>query len=132
MGKQLNPGALATPLKGAVLEGYRVTFGAVGAPTLVDNGRSGCITTVVRNSAGLYTFTLAVPYYAKLIAILPSLSAVSAAGALQTARYVEGSYSPTAGTFQIAVSDNGVPAAVEATSGTALDLVTLFQRLTNI
>src|SRR5689334_20036760 len=91
---------LLTHMKGACVDAFHVTIGASGAPTLVDNGRSGLV-TVARTSAGLYTFTFAAPGAPPLlIACIPTLSCIGATGALNSVRYVEGSYNATAGTFQ--------------------------------
>lgn len=133
MGKQVNLGALGTTLKGCVLEAFRFTIGVSGAPTLVDNGRSGAVASVVRNSAGLYTITLEKPYWAKLVSCIPELSCVNGAGSILEARYVEGSYSASAGTFQIVCTlDEDAPAAADSPSGTGMDVILVFQRLTNI
>lgn len=124
---------LASDMLGAVIDAVRVTFGASGAPTLVDGGKSGLISSVTRTSPGLYTFQLAPNYYKSFIAVLPALSCINGAGAVNTARYVEGSYSSTAGTFQIVVTDDeATPAAADPTNGVALDLLMIFQRYSNL
>ncbi len=124
---------LASDMLGAVIDACRVTIGATGAPTLVDGGKSGLLSSVVRNSAGLYTFQLAPNYYKALIAVLPVLSCISGTGAVNTVRYVEGSYSSSAGTFQLVVTDDeATPAAADPTNGVAIDLVMVFQRYTNL
>jgi L-lactate permease len=122
-------GGMATDMLGAIIDAVRVTFGAAGAPTLVDGGKSNLIASVTRNSAGLYTFQLNKNYYKSFIAVLPTLSCISGAGALNTARYVVGSYSSTTGTFQVVVTDDeATPAAADPTNGVALSLLMVFQR----
>lgn len=120
-------GALRTNMKGACLDAFRVTIGGTGAPTLVDNGKSGLL-SVVRTSAGLYTFTIVAPVPPKLIAVMATLSCISGTGALNTVRYVEGSYNASAGTFQLVVTDDeATPAAVDPTNGVAIDVLLLTQ-----
>lgn len=131
MGHSMNNGLL-THMRGAVVDAVCVSIGAVGAPTLVDNGKSGLL-TVARTSAGLYTFTIAQPVPARLIVCLPSLTAINGTTAVNTARYVEGSYNATAGTFQVVVTDDeATPIAADPVNGTSLCLVLFFQRLTNL
>lgn len=124
---------LVTSGKGLAIEAVRVTFGASGAVTYVDTAKSNLFASVVKTNTGRYTFTLNKPYAPKLVSVVPAgaLSCVNAAGAVQFARYVEGSYSATAGTFEVDVSGPAsAPAAVDPTSGTAMDLVLVFQRYT--
>lgn len=126
--------ALATDLLGCVIDAVRVTFGASGAPTLVDAGKSGLFdatTPVVKTATGRYTFQLSPNYYKSVVAVLPALSCVAANGAILTTRYVEGSYNSTTGQFEVDVS-NATPVAADPTSGTALDLVIVFQRYSNL
>lgn len=123
---------LATSMKGGAVEAVRVTFGASGAPTLVDKGKSNLVLSVAKTATGRYTFTLNKPYPAYLVALEPSLSAATTTGAFKFARYLEASYSATAGTFEVDICDTvGTPALVDPTSGTALDLVLVFQRYKN-
>lgn len=126
--------SLVTSGKGVVLEAVRVTFGASGAVTYVDTAKSNLFASVVKTATGRYTFTMNKPYAPKLVALVPAgaLSCVNAAGAVLFARYVEGSYSPTAGTFEVDVSGPAAtPAAIDPTSGTAMDLVLVFRRYSN-
>lgn len=132
MGHSYNQG-VRTSNRGSAIEAFRVTFaGGAGAPTLVDNGKAGLL-SVVRTSAGLYTFTIGVPVPPKFIAVLCGLSCVNATGAVRTARYIEGSYNASAGTFQIAVTDDeATPAAIDPTDNTALDVVLVTQVYTTL
>lgn len=127
-------GNVATHMKGATLDAFAVAIGATGAPTLVDNARSGFVTSVVRNSAGLYTFTLSVPVPAKIIGDpMAFLSCINATGAVLQARYVAASYNATAGTFQIAVTNtDGAPVATDPTQNTQMTVLLCLQRYTNI
>lgn len=128
MGHSYNHG-LVTSSRGVAIEMVSVSFAAAGAPTLVDGGKAGLIASVAKTSDGLYTFTLAKPYPRSKVAILASLSCVDKAGAIRDARYVEGSYNATAGTFQVAITgDEDSPAGVDPTASTSLDLVMFFQR----
>lgn len=105
---------IGTASKGSRHESCHVTFGASGAPTLVDSGKGNFFTAVAKTATGRYTFTLSTPYPRKVIALVPTLSCVSVGGVLQQVRYVEGSYSYTAGTFEVdvtAVTGTSIPAA---------------------
>lgn len=131
MGHSYNNGLLTTT-RGCAMHAFRVTFGASGAPTLSDKGKSGFL-TVARTAQGRYTFTIAQPRPALVVAVIPSLSCVAADGAVVHARYVEGSYDATAGTFEIdTTADEDAPAAADPTSGTAMDVILVTQRLTNL
>jgi len=133
MGHSPVQGGMSTDMRGVVIDAFRVTFGASGAPTLVDNGKTGLILSVVKTATGRYTFTLNPNYYAKLVAVLPALSCVSAAGAVNTARYVEATYNATTGVFEIDVTDDeATPAAVDPTNGVAMDVLVVFQRYSNL
>jgi len=124
---------LASDLMGCVIDAVRVTFGASGAPTLVDNGKMGLFDAtapVVKAATGRYTFQLSPNYYAKVVAVLPSLSAATTTGAVQLARYLEASYNATTGQFEIDVT--AAAALVDPTSGSGLDLVVVFQRYSNL
>lgn len=123
--------ALGTDMLGCVLDGVSVSFGASGAATLVDGGKSGLIESVTKLATGRYEFQLTPNYYASVVAVLPKLSAVAANGARLDARYIEDSYDNTAGTFEVDVSDT-TPAAADPTSGTSMSLVIVFQRYTNL
>lgn len=133
MGHAPKVGAMATDMLGAVVDAFRVTFGATGAPTLSDKGKTGLVASVTRNSAGLYTIQLNPNYYASVIAVIPKLSAVGQTGAVQDVRYIEGSYSATNGNFQVAVvADEDAPAAADPTNGSAMDVIVVFQRYSNL
>jgi hypothetical protein len=124
---------IASDMLGSVIDAVRVTFGASGAPTLVDNGKTGLFdatTPVVKAATGRYTFQLAPNYYAKVVAIVPTLSAATTTGAVQLARYLEGSYNATTGQFEIDVT--AAAALVDPTTGTGLDLIIVFQRYSNL
>lgn len=128
MGHTYNHG-LVTSQKGAALEGFKCTFLSAAA-TLVDNGKSGILsTTITHTSTGLYTFQLVVPYPPKEIAIIPSLNCVSASGTILIARYVHGSYSNSTGQFQVAIT-NTSNSATDPTDNTALHMLIMFQRYT--
>lgn len=128
MGHSMNTGGIATNMRGVCIDAFRVTFGAAGAPTLVDNGKTGLL-SVVHTSEGLYTFTITSPINPKLVAVFPVLSAVNGAGAMWEARYVEGSYNATTGVFQIVVSeDEDSVSVVDPTQNTALDVLLITQR----
>lgn len=127
-------GGMSTDMRGVVIDAVRVTFGASGAPTLVDAGKSGLLdatTPVAKTATGRYTFQLSPNYYHDVVAVLPKLSCVAANGARLDARYVEDSYDPDAGTFEVDVSD-ATPAAADPTSGTSMSLLIVFQRYTNL
>lgn len=132
MGHSYNHGAV-TSNKGMAIESIAVDFGASGAPTLVDKGGAGLIASVAKTSTGLYTFTMNAPFPPDRLIVSPTLDCVSGTGALQTARYVHGSYSASAGTFQIAITqDEDTPAVADPTSGTTLDVVMFFGRYASI
>lgn len=125
---------MSTDMRGVVIDALRVSFGASGAPTLVDAGKTGLLDStapVVQTATGRYTFQLSLNYYAALVACLPKLSCVAANGARLDARYVDGSYSPTTGQFEVDVSD-ATPVAADPTSGTSMALVLVFQRYTTL
>lgn len=132
MGHSYNTGTVSSN-RGMTVETIDVLFGAAGAASLVDRGKAGFVSSIAKTDTGRYTFQLSAPYPAFKGPFLPVLDCISATGAIQHARYVHGSYSATAGTFEIDVTDNGAsPAAVDPTSGTTLNLVMYFQRYTNI
>lgn len=123
---------MSTNMRGVIIDAFRVTFGAAGAPTLVDNGASGLL-TVALTAAGRYTFTISDPIPPKLVAVIPALSCVDVTGAVRTARYVEGSYNATTGEFEIDITDDeATPAAIAPTENTALDVILVTQRYNNL
>lgn len=127
-------GGWSTDMRGVVVDALRVSFGASGAPTLVDEGKTGLLDSdapVAQTATGRYTFQLSRNYYHSVVAVLPKLSCVAANGAILEARYVEDSYDSEAGTFEVDVSD-ATPVAADPTSGTSLSLVVVFQRYTNL
>ena len=92
------------------LEGSFQTNGA-GAVTLIRDGKSALIKSVVRNSAGLFTVTFndfgLLP--SRLISERAELS-VAAGGTASLASVVKDSYSQSARTFQIVTSTAGAAA----------------------
>lgn len=122
--------SLVSSNKGSAIETISVSFSS-GAPTIVDDGKAGFISDVAHTATGRYTFTIAAPIPPTKMIILPSLSCVSATGALLRARYVEDSYDADAGTFEIDVTDTSV-AAADPTDATTLDVLMVFQRYSNL
>lgn len=132
MGHSMSQGGLVTNMKGVCMDAFHVSIGAVGAPTLVDNGKTGLL-SVVRTSAGLYTFTIVAPVNPKLVAVIPTLATILATTAMNTVRYVEGSYNASAGTFQLQVTDDeATPIAADPPSGTAIHFLLFTQRYNNL
>lgn len=97
------------------------------APDRIRDGKTGLVKSVTRVSAGLYTVTMntARPTLPLHIAINVSLWEVNKPPT-QAARvsYVSGSYSQSAGTFQVQVVDcnNSTPAAVDPDSGARISV----------
>ena len=81
--------------------------GVTNAPDQIRDGKSGLVTSVVRNSAGNYTVTLSVnrPTTPRHLTVHATLSQKNTTPTQQAtgAHYVDGSYSQSAGTFQIQV-----------------------------
>ena len=117
-------------MKGAAIEAFNISIGAAGAPTLVDNGKTGLVESVVLASAGLYTITLASPCPPKLVCNPQvDLSCISGTGAVNTVRYVQGSFNPTTRQFQIVVTDDeATPIAANPTNGVQISVLLVFQR----
>jgi hypothetical protein len=93
------------------------------APDQIRDGKSGLVLSVTRVSAGLYTIALRTDRPSPVRHIVQHVSVNSAANTAATqavsgARYVDGSWSQTAGTFQVLVTDcnNTTPAAVDPDS----------------
>lgn len=129
MGHSYNHG-LVTSQKGMAHETIMCSFSS-GAATLIDNGKSGLFSTTIAHPAtGRYTFTIIAPIPPKLVGNpVPAISAISVTGAVVLPRYVEGSYSASAGTFEIAFCNTSAT-AVDPTDGTRLTLILEFQRYT--
>ena len=131
MGFSYNNGQV-TPMKGTATVGCYVTFGASGAvAALVDKGKSGFFALCVKTATGRYTFTVNSPLPASVVNVIPKLSLAASGDANRDAKYIEGSYSASAGTFEIDVRD-ATPALADPVNGSALHVEVTFQRYTNI
>lgn len=133
MGHSYNHG-LVTSMKGAAIEAVRIV-GMDDATPSVDEGCGAGLVDSVALAAGVVTVQLAAPYPPKLIVCIPSYSAAAATTDIITARYVTDSYDETAGTFQIALSnddDAGAPIAASPGATDELHLLLVFGRYNGI
>lgn len=132
MGHTLNFG-LTTNMKGATLDGLRVSIGATGAPTLAEDCGAGLVASVTRNSAGRYTFQMAKPYPPKVVNIQCELSGLSATDPVLVARYESGTYNATAGTFVVQVVNtptSTTAAAADPANGVDMHVLLITRRYT--
>lgn len=133
MPRNFNQG-LNTSMKGAELEAVRVTGLTVAngsACTISDQGNSGFVGQVIHTGTGVYTFTLTVPFPARIITISPELSAAAANSAILTARYQNNSYNSTTGTFIVNVTNN-TPAAADPGANDELHVYFVVERYSTI
>lgn len=93
--------------------------GVTNAPDQIRDGKTGLVKSVARTSQGLFTVTMRTdaPSPTRFAVELVSLANPSSSAPTQAARalYVAGSYSQSAGTFQVVVVDcnNTTPAVVD-------------------
>lgn len=109
----LNNG-MNTSSKGLTVEGARITGLNVanGSPcTIAEDCKAGLIGSVIHTAIGIYTVQLTIPFPPKVVNIVPKLSCALATSPVLTARYQNGSYNPTTGTFVIFVSTTAAAAA---------------------
>jgi len=130
---QYTPGALSVAMKGAKLAVCRVAIGATGAVGAIEQGKGNVIASVTRVSAGLYRFQLGPSYPDRELVIIPMVASQTAAGSNRKAFYDNGTYSSSAGTFDIQVTDlnNAGPAAADPVNGDSLHVVMYFARYKN-
>lgn len=128
---------LVTSSKGAAIEfvkvtGLDVTPGAAAACT-VNDLKSGLILTCIHSATGVYDFTLTLPYPPSLVICQPTISRATGTTDLLFPSYVSASYSASAGTFQVVVSnddDSGAPILAAGAATDELHLVLVFRRYT--
>lgn len=129
---------LTTSTKGmalqvAVVSGLDVSPGAAAACT-VDDFKSNFVRSVITAALGVLTVQLNQPYPAALHCA-PSISSTSAVTDLIHARYKDGSYNASTGTFEVHLvndDDSGAGVAVAGAAANRLLLVMYCQRYTNI
>jgi len=83
---------------------FKFAVGAAGAVGTLSQGNGAAVTSVAKAATGRYTVQLALPYPSALIDVKPSLAVVAVTSLLQRAAYKAGSYSPSAGTFEVICS----------------------------
>ena len=130
---------LVTSAKGVAIEFVKVTgldvAPAADADCTVEDGNSNLILSCIHGATGVYTFTLNKPYPPRLLACIPTISSTSAVTDLIHARYNNGSYSASAGTFEVHLindDDAGVGVAVAGGADDELMLVLVFERYTTL
>lgn len=130
---------LVTSSKGFAIEFVKVTnldiTPAADAECDVEDGHSNLIDTVITAATGIYSFTLNKPYPPELLLCIPMVSSTSATTDLIHARYNNGSYDATAGTFEIHLindDDSGAGVAVAGGADDELMVMLVFGRYTNI
>ncbi len=129
MGHSYNHG-LVTSMKGAAIEAFRVTDMDSSPCTVAEQCASGLVSSVTISS-GLVTVQLAAPYPPRLVICQPTYSGTTTTTDIITARYVEDSYDPDAGTFDIALSnddDSGAPAAGSPAAADELHVLLIMRR----
>lgn len=132
MGHTLNFG-LTTNMKGATLDGLRVTIGASGAPTIAEDCGAGLVSSVTLGTAGRYTFQMAKPYPPKLVNCQAELSGLSATDPVLAARYESGSYNASTGQFIIQVVNqptSTTAAAANPANGVDMHVLLITRRYT--
>lgn len=85
---------------------FKFAVGAAGAVGTLSQGNGAAVTSVTKVPAttGRYTVQLALPYPSALIDVKVGLAVVAVTSLLQRAAYKAGSYSATAGTFELVTS----------------------------
>jgi hypothetical protein len=117
----------------AVVTGLDVSP-AADAECTVNDLKSNFVDTVIHSATGVYDVQINKPYPAELYCVA-QLSAAAVAHDLLHARYVDDSYDPDAGTFQVVITnddDNGAGVAAAGLSTNQLMLFMYCQRYTNI
>lgn len=129
---------LVTSTKGMAIEVAVVTnldiSPAADAECDVDDFKSNLVQSVIHSATGVLDVQLNQPYPASLTCF-PSISASGATQDLIHARYVDGSYNPSAGTFQVVLTnddDSGAGVAVAGGAANELTLLMFCQRYTNL
>lgn len=84
---------------------FKFAIGAAGAVGTLSQATGAFVASVVKTATGRYTVTFEKPYPASLLFCNPVLSIASPDGDLVVCQYKSGSYSATAGTFEIDVAD---------------------------
>lgn len=133
MGHSYNHG-LVTSMKGAAIEAVRITGLDSADNTIADQSAAGFVASSAIDT-GIVTVQLAAPYPPRLVVCLPKLSRADATEDILTASYVEDSYDPDAGTFDIAISnddDSGAPIAGSPTATNELHVLMIFCRYTGL
>jgi hypothetical protein len=129
MGHSYNHG-MVTSMKGPAFEAFRVSAMDASPCTIEEQCASGVVSAVTIAS-GLVTVQLVAPYPPKLVICQPTYTGTSTTTDIITARYVENSYDATAGTLQIALSnddDSGAPAAASPAADDELHVFCIFRR----
>ena len=129
---------LVTSAKGAAIQCAVVTnldiTPAADAECDVDDFASNFVDTVITAATGIYDVQLKQPYPASLTCV-PSISLATATTDLIHARYVDGSYDPEEGTFQVVLvndDDSGAGVAVAGGAANELTLLMFCQRYTSL
>lgn len=87
-----------------VRDAFKFAIGASGAVGTVSQGSGGFVSGVAKTATGRYTVTLNTPYPSSIIYVHPTLSISAVTAGTSKCAYKEGSYSASAGTFEITVS----------------------------
>lgn len=129
---------LVTSTKGMAIEAAVVTgldiTPAADAECTVDDFKSNLVQSVIHSATGVLDVQLNQPYPAALTCV-PSISASAATQDLIHPRYVDDSYDPDAGTFQVVLTDDddsGAGVAVAGGAANALTLLLFCQRYRNL
>lgn len=130
---------LVTSSKGMAIEFVKITnldiTPAADAACDVDDGNSNLVSSVLHTATGIYSVQLNKPYPPSVVAVIPAISSTSATTDLIHPRYNNGSYSASAGTFEIHLindDDSGAGVAVDGGADDELMLVLVFARYSNM
>lgn len=134
MGHSYNNG-LHTTSKGITYDAVRITALTTGlgtACTIAEQAKSGLIVSVVHTATGVYTVTLSLPFLPKVVNIRADMSAAGPTAVVLAARYQNGSYNATTGTFIINTTNtNGAPIATDPGAADEMHIHMAFNRYTN-
>lgn len=120
-------------IEAAVVTGLDVAPGAEAECT-VDDFKSNLVESVIHSATGVLDVQLRQPYPASLTCV-PSISASGATQDLIFPRYVDDSYDPTTGAFQVVLTnddDSGAGVAVAGGATNELTLLMFCQRYKNL
>lgn len=128
---------LVTSSKGAAIEFVKVTGldvapGAAAACT-VNDVKAGSVLSCIHSATGVYDFTLTKPYPPSLVLCIAEVSNANGTTDLRHASYKSASYSATAGTFTVVLSDDddsGAPVLADGAATDELHLILVFRRYT--